>query len=201
MRRGRPEILLLIVLSATLASCGTSAEPHFYTLSAADGVPPHKIDKPVEGFRMAVGPVTILETVDRPELVVRVGANEVTLAEQHRWAQPLRNEIARVIAENLEQYLGGIQVVTYPYHASREVDYRVFVDIQHFDSILGQAVTVDALWSIRDGSGGGRISERTIAQETPRGNGYDALVAAHSHALARLSAEIAEAMREITKRN
>src|SRR3712207_1330491 len=156
MNRVGPAVLLFSVLSAMLTGCGgTSAEPHFYTLSTAEPMLPHTTDASLKGVRIAVGPVTVPQIVDRPELVIHVSANEIALAEQHRGAQPLRNEIACVIAENLEQLLAGSQVVSYPTLASRKVDYRVVVDLQRFDSILGQTVTVDALWSISDEAGGG----------------------------------------------
>ena len=197
MNRVGPAVFLFSVLSTMLAGCGTSAEPHFYTLSTAEPILPHKTDASLKGLRIVVGPVTIPQTVDRPELVIRISANEVALAEQHRWAQPLRDEIARGIVENLEQLLPGSQVVSYPYLASREVDYRVLLDFQRFDSILGQTVTVDALWSISDGAGGGdTVSGRSLKQEPTRGPSYQALVAAHTSALARMSAEIAETIKK-----
>jgi uncharacterized lipoprotein YmbA len=204
MNRVGPAVLLFPVLSAMLAGCGgTSAEPHFYTLSMSGTILPHTTDASLKGIRIAVGPVTVPQTVDRPELVVRVSANEIALAEQHRWAQPLRNEIARAIAENLEQLLAGSQVVSYPTLASRKVDYRVVLDLQRFDSILGQTVTVDALWSISDEAGGGEtVSGRSLTQEPTRAPSYQALVAAHTAALAKISAEIAETMKKASaKRN
>lgn len=203
MRRFRLDLGTFLILSAILVSCGTSSEPHFYTLSAVEQVSRDRNDKVVERSRIVVGPVTLPEIVDRPELVVRIGANEVALAEQHRWAQPLRNEIARVIVENLQILLGGNQVVTYPYNASREADYRVFLDIQRFESILGQTVMIDTLWAIRQGSGGREVavSERSITRESTDGNGYEALVVAHARALARISAEIADAIRKTTAKH
>ncbi len=197
MRHSRLSVGMFVVgVAALVMGCGTSPEPHFYTLTAAEHASRKNNATVVEGSRFAVGPVTLPEMVDRPELVVRVGANQVALVEQHRWAEPLRSEVARVLAENLGELLSGSQVVTYPYNASRDVDYRVIVDIQRFDSILGQTVTIDALWAVRRVSGGGEpISGRSVAREPTGGNGYDALVAAHGRALAGISGEIAEAIR------
>jgi len=144
---------------------------------------------------VSVGPVTLPEIVDRPQLVVRVGANQVALVEEHRWAEPLTSEIPRVIAENLSQLLGSQQVVTFLQNAVRDPEYRVLVDIQHFDSMVGQSVTIDALWTVRRALGGEPRTGRSVAQEPTGGDGYDALVAAHGRALATVSRDVAESIR------
>ena len=50
---------------------------------------------------IVVGPVAIPAVVDRPEIVVTVGDNEVWLDEFNRWASPLGEAIALATAENL----------------------------------------------------------------------------------------------------
>jgi len=144
---------------------------------------------------VSVGPVTLPEIVDRPQLVVRVGANQVALVDQHRWAEPLKSEIPRLIAENLSQLLGAKQVVTYSQNLVRDAEFRVLVDIKRFDSTVGQTVTIDALWTVRRASGGEPATGRSLAQEPIGGDGYDAIVAAHGRALATVSRDVAESIR------
>ncbi len=175
--------------------CSTSPEPRFYALSAGGNQAGDRQEKAGTGYSVAVGPVTVPEVVDRPELVVRVGVNQVALLEQHRWAEPLRSQIPRVLADNLAHLLGTSQVVTYPQNAGREAEYQVLVDIQRFESEPGQAVTIDALWTVRHGSSGKLKTGRSLVRESAGGNGNDALVAAHVRALAGLSVEIAAGIR------
>ncbi len=54
---------------------------------------------------------------------------------------------------------------------------------------------VDAVWAVRKTAGGNTRSGRTIAREAVQGEGFDALAAAHSRALAKVSADIAAAIR------
>ncbi len=110
MTRRHVRIALVSVLATLLAGCGSSPTANFYTLSAGAAPAPPTATT----YRIAVGPVTVPEVVDRPQIVVRVGANRVTIAELHRWAEPLKSEIPRVIAENLAQLLGTKQVSAYP---------------------------------------------------------------------------------------
>jgi uncharacterized lipoprotein YmbA len=73
--------------------------------------------------------------------------------------------------------------------------YRVTLDVQRFDSVQNQSVLVDAVWAVRKTAGGDTRSGRTVAREAVRGEGFDALAAAHSRALATVSADIAAAIR------
>ena len=123
--------------------------------------------------------------VDQPQMVVQVAANQVTMYEFQRWASPLKSEIARVIAANLAQELGTARVWAYAQTTLANPDYQVLVDVQRFDSVLGEAVTIDALWSIRRAAGGAPKTGRSSVREAVSGAGFDALVAAHSRALAR----------------
>lgn len=195
MMRAWIGIAISSLVTAALVGCASSPEPRFYTLSAGGTPANDSTGKAVAEYSVAVGPVTLPEIVDRPQLVVRIGVNQVEFVEQHRWAGPLRTEIPRVVAENLAQLLGARQVVTYPQSTSRDPDYRVLLDIQRFDSALGQEVTINALWAVRSGSGGEPRTGRSVVREPAGGEGYDALVAAHGRALASVSRDIAESIR------
>jgi uncharacterized lipoprotein YmbA len=144
---------------------------------------------------IVVGPVTLPEVVDRPQLVVRIGANEVAILEQHRWAEPLRSEIPRLIARTLSQLLGTSRVSAYPESASQEAGLRVAIDIQRFEAAPGIEVSVEALWSVRRLPGGKPTTGRSIVREPIAGEGYDAVVAAYGRALAALSRDLAQAVR------
>ena len=68
--------------------------------------------------------------------------------------EPLKSEIARVIADNLAEALGTVRVWSYTQTGPANPDYRVLVDVQRFDSTLDDAVAIDALWTIRLAAGG-----------------------------------------------
>jgi uncharacterized lipoprotein YmbA len=92
--RGAHALLLALVLGG----CATPLTERFYTLNAS--APPQPVAHPAR-YRIAVGPVTVPALVDRPQIVLRAGANRVTIAEQSRWAEPLKDSIERVVAGNL----------------------------------------------------------------------------------------------------
>lgn len=186
--------VLLFFLACLLVGCGSSPTLHYYTLSADAPASGGAGDS--AGLRIAVGPITLPEVVDRPQLVIRTGANQVTLIEEHRWAESLKSQIPRVIAENLGRLLGTVQIWAYPQLPSGPMDYRVSINIQRFESVPGQTVNIDALWSIQQPSHSDENSKIgwSAVQQPVGGQGYNTLATAHSRALAVISGEIAKAI-------
>jgi uncharacterized protein len=181
-----------VALTLALAACGitgTSPEPRFYTLASEA---PLSALPSAAAYTVVVGPVTIPDVVDRPQIVTRTAENRVEIAEQARWAAPLKSEIARVIADHLAKTLPNARVSTMEQRATGAPDYRVIVDVQRFDS-SNEGAAIQAAWQVRTKENPTALSGRSVVAE-PAGAGYDALVAAHSRAVAKVAAEIAGAI-------
>ena len=182
-------VLLCVTLLSACGITGTSPEPRFYTLTAE--APPAAAASAAT-YLVIVGPVTIPEVVDRPQIVTRTADNRVELAEQHRWAAPLRSEVSRVVADHLARLLEGARTATTDRRAAGAPDYRVLLDVQRFDS-APEGATIQAAWTVRTMDAATTLSGRSIVTE-PSGGDYAALAAAHSRALAKIAAEIATAI-------
>jgi uncharacterized lipoprotein YmbA len=181
----RIEQLISIVMTAAIAVGCSTAPSRFYSLastSTADGTPPTTA-------AVMVGPVTIPAAVDQPEFVVQVAPNRVEVNEFNRWVSPLSDSIARAVAGDLVVLLGTPEVANSQL-ANFVPDYRVTIDVQRFESIQGQAAVVEAVWTVRKTAGGEIRSGRTVAREAVQGQGFDALAAAHSQAIAKMSVDI-----------
>jgi uncharacterized lipoprotein YmbA len=112
----------------------------------------------------------------------------------HRWAEPLKGAIPRLLAENLSRQLGTDRVSSYPQSASNEADYRVVADFLRFES-SGDSVMIETLWTIRTVSGGAGTVHRFKISEAVGGDGTEARVTAYNRALAALSRSIADSLR------
>jgi hypothetical protein len=145
-------------------------------------------------YAVAVGPVTLPELVDRPQMVVRVATNQVKIVETHRWAQPLGSEIARVLAADLGKLLSNASVSSHAENASANADYRVLIDVQRLDATLGDAVTIEAQWELRSRADGKRHIGRSHFRQAVGGQDYGSLVAAHAAVLESVSRDIAQAI-------
>jgi uncharacterized lipoprotein YmbA len=184
----------LLAVAILAWGCGSTPASRFYTLSATPAASPAAM---VSDLSVAVGPVSVPPAVDRPQMVVTLNSNQVRLDELNRWASPLASDIARVVAENLVSMLGTPQVTLSPQMPN--VDYRAAIEVQRFESAPGEAATLDALWTVsRDADGRARTG-RTTAREAAVDKTYDALTAAHSRAVARLSQDIADAVRGLQR--
>jgi len=182
--------LVSIAFVAVLAAGCASAPSRFYTLNStakSDGAP-------AVNYSIVVGPVTVPAEVNRPQFTVQVAPNQVAVDEFNRWAAPLNENIARVVAEDLTTLLAASQVSTLPL-ANFEPTYRVSIEIQQFESVPGKYATVEAVWVVRKTADKNSLSGHTLATEPVSGDAFDALAAAHSRALTKVSADIAAVIR------
>lgn len=180
-------------IALALAGCAGAPAPkeQFFTLaSARPEAPPAASQSP----SVFVGPVSVPEAVDRTQLVLRTGPNQVDVADDLRWAEPLRNAIPRFLAEALSRDLGSSRVLASRMAAGSPVDFRVAIEVQRFDSSLEDGATIDALWTLSTPSGPSR-SGRSIVHEPAASHDAAGVVAAHARALERIAHEIAEAIR------
>jgi hypothetical protein len=194
-----PALIIALLLSA---GCANTKPSRFYTLSplaTSEG----ETQGSAEGLGLAigVGPVKLPEHLDRPQIVTRTSRNELRLAEFDRWAGSLQDDFSRVLAENLSILLSTGRVSLYPWRRSVPIDYQVVVDVNRFDGELGGNTWLIARWSVF----GGRDKEVLFMRKSriiePSGaQGYRAMAAAQSRALANLSREIAKAIEAISQR-
>ena len=194
MSHKHADILGYCLMTVVLAGCGLSPKEYFYTLSSSATSERTSASATTMIPSIVVGPVTLPEIADRPQIVTRVGTNQVTVAEQHRWAASLRSEIPRVIAQNLSDLLGTRSVSSYEESGAARADIQVPIDVQRFDATLGETVTIDSLWTVRWATGKPTMGRSTV-HEPISGDGYDLLIAAYSRALAQVSRDIGEAIR------
>ena len=187
-------IAALCIFAGLAAGCASSPVTRFYTLSAA-AAPAATSSQ----LSVVVGPVSVPAVVDRPQIVVSTGPNQVRLDEFNQWASPLQNNIARVVAENLVAMLGTPRVILFSQPLGVGADYRAAIEVQRFESAPGEAATLDAVWTVSRTKDGKSQTGRTTVREVASDKGYDALAAAHSRGLARLSRDIADAVRALDR--
>jgi uncharacterized lipoprotein YmbA len=140
--------------------------------------------------RITVGPVTLPELVDRPQLVLRVAPNRVELLEMQRWAEPLKAGIARVVAARLAQLLPASRVASRQEQAGYEADCRVLLDVERLDASAAGEVVLEAAWTLRGAPGTASRSGRFQAREQA-GTAYDEMVAAYGRLFGALASQLA----------
>ncbi len=190
-------ILGLLILVTT--GCGSNMPTRFYVLTPMNN--PNSTSVVVDGREIAigVGPVELPMYLDRPQLVRRTAHNELQLSELEQWAEPLENNVPAVLAENLSNLLGTDEVNLYPWSSSTSLDYAVTLELNRFDWSSSGETVVSARWNIIDPTRRQVILTRKfhyIDQIKP-GDSL-AAVKSKSHALERLSQDIAEELARLS---
>ncbi|MEI7636385.1 MAG: PqiC family protein [Syntrophus sp. (in: bacteria)] len=197
MKKGLKCWILLFMLALVTVGCATSQPARFYTLNAISKPEPDNASSVVTGKTeiIGVGPVSIPDSLDRPQIVTLSGENEVRIAEFDRWSGgSYRDEIARVMTENLAVLLPSQRVVSYAWGRRVSLNRQITVDILRLDGVLGKTVILKANWAILEESGTKTILvRRSDISEPVNGGDYASLAAALSRALGTLSREIAAA--------
>ena len=196
----------VLILMLVTACVGTSPKENFYTLSSQK-YDLKQADEKLQSFKdtfpnvyINIAAVTITEVVDRPQLVIKIAPNQVQILEQQRWAQPLKNEISRIVAKNLSTLLNTNHVTNYPSNsintklAPNLIIYKVLLNVQQFESNLGSNATVTVSFTVHKMVKNQFSGDTITNTQQITGKNYSDLVEAHSRALGVISYEIAKAI-------
>lgn len=185
-------IVYPILLALLLTACAGTPKVSYYILEAP-AIENTALD--AQAPTILIASITIPDLVDRPQMVVRNGDNRVEILDTQRWALPLKSEVGRVLAAYLARDARTAKVFLHGQGIGGEADYRVTVDIQRFDSEPGTAVSLEALWTLRRKGMTAPVTGRSAVREAVQGDAPGALAAAHGRALARISRDIATAIK------
>ena len=192
---------LWILLSVLMMGCAGTAPTHFYVMTAlphSERIPALPGDK--RNLAIGVGPVELPAYLDRPQIVTRLGATTLDLSEFHRWAEPLKDNIPRILAENLSNLLATDYIATYPWPRSTSIAYQVRVDLIHFEGTFGEQSVLKARWYILDAKRDQELMRSTSNISVPaETTDYATMVTAMSQTLETLSRDIAVALRALAQ--
>jgi uncharacterized lipoprotein YmbA len=194
-------LILIIVSIFCLGGCTRSQTPRFYTLTPMqpDEVT-SKRQSPAHNAVIGIGPVTIADYLDQSDLVTRTGDNQLVKAEYDRWAGSFKDDFVNVLAENIGFLVPTERIYLYPWRGSVTIGYQVALEVIRCDGRLGEAAYLVARWSVFEGPEKKLLKmNRSSIREPVTGADYAALVAAQSRAVAKLSQEIAGAIKAVGK--
>ncbi len=145
---------------------------------------------------LGVGPIEVVDYLERPELVTRRGRTRLALAELDRWGERFEVMLGRVLRESLARLLATDAVIELPSDREVQPDHRLAVQILRFEAEEDGEVELEARWQLfgRSGDRPLRLERSVIAEPIEPGPGMEPVVAAMSRALARLARTLAEAV-------
>lgn len=191
----------LLVVSACalmLAGCARTAPVNYYQLSALEVARNASASAEAGTMVLGIGPVRLPEYLARPQLLTRLTPNRLQLAEGHRWAEPLSENVPRVVGENLAALLRIDRILLHPWPASRTADYQLLVEVLHFENEGDGAARLVALWSVKGKDGGLVLPEkRSSYLVSAKTQDQDGRVGALNEALGSFCREIALELRPL----
>ena len=147
---------------------------------------------PTSTRAVGIGPFLFPDYLERPQMARRKTPNQVRYAPDRYWAEPLEENFARVLSENLGSLLGTERVIILPVQRRLTLDVEVAIEILRFEPTHENEVVLVARWFIRDGHDrkflGAHESRIHEPLEAKTGNAW---ARAMSRATLRLSEEIA----------
>jgi uncharacterized lipoprotein YmbA len=197
MKTGMPvriSMLTAALASLLLLGCGSTRPTEFYLLSPIPS-PEAASSETDQDLVIGIGPLTLAEYLDRPQIVTRENENKVNLAEYHQWAEPLKENLLRLLARNLSTLLSTKQIVLFPWKGPVPMTHRVSVEVLQFERMPDGMVILEARWMVTEETKDEktpRIGQTRIIKPAGEEDDYASLASAMSEAFADLCRKVAE---------
>lgn len=185
-------IPVLAAAMALILGCGGRA-PNFYLLAPSAELQP--LNAAASG--VVVDKIKIPDYLSRSQMIIREKNNRLILANSQRWAEPLAANATRVLMENLTALLPDCNVVDFNSRAPRDGMTVVSVTLTQFEGLDSGVAVLSAQWHVTKNSSGANsttITGQSSHEESFKRRDYASLAAALSTLLARMSADIADAV-------
>ena len=183
-------------IALLLAGCVSRAPqpaPTLYRLPIASPVDVGPIHVPSGWTWQIVGAPRVPEYLDRDALLMPQGDAGLRPLPGHRWAEPLREAVPRLLRQDLAALLGADRVWSTPVPPGVSITRQLRLELQALETTPDRrAVRLRARWTLIDPSGQTPPSAQQADLTVPSaGTEPDQLVTAHRLALWRLAERIA----------
>lgn len=189
--------LVLTIAVLSLAGCAGPPAQH-YTLSQAA----KQSLQPVSGQRKpshvsmgsyALSEIRVPAEVDNLSIVVNQGDGRLMVLSEDRWTGSLAAQLSTALSQAMTQRLGMPPVQKLVSEAAGSSVTKIQVDVQRFDLLPGQSVSLDAVWSVRFPGSQSFLTCYTRLQQSV-GVGVLALVQGQQENVQSLAAQLSEAL-------
>jgi uncharacterized lipoprotein YmbA len=140
-------------LVSVLSGCTLSPTPTDYFLLEPVAPLAREYAASAPPVVIGLGPIRFPRYVDRPQMVVALSGGQFRLRENERWADNLRENFSRVLAEDLAARIPGDRVLLHPWSRTDDVDFKLTVRVNEFHMTDSGAALLDARWELFDPRG------------------------------------------------
>ncbi len=182
------------------AGCASVPETRFYTLSVPSRSSEVKeaLEHSPKPVYIEVMPVNVPERLARPQLVVRSQAGQETqlfILEQDRWSSHFNNELRDAFATGIANQIGAINETRGARTPDQPV-YRIAIELNQFDAVVGDRVAARFNWAItRSTDGRGAVCYAVISE--PVSGGIESVVKGVQRAVSSVAVEVSKNLIEL----
>ena len=192
--------IVLVISLLFQFGCGSTKPSRFYVLTPTEN-PEGEMAQSSGHSEISVG-IGLLKFPDhllRPQIAIQTGSNKLDYAEYDRWAEPLNDNFARVMAENLSKMIPSDSVYIYPWKSTSKIRYQVNFEVMQFSQGPDGSVTLIVFWSIFDNVTAEQLLRKkaTLSQPSPSSDpvNYGGVVKVISRLVEDLSSLVASELK------
>jgi hypothetical protein len=192
---------LFVFFLFALSSCFRAKidKTQFYVLTPFTKTSIQEIDPPEnqasqsKNVRFILGPVTIPNYLERSTIASRKSDNRLHYSESHRWAEPLQENISRVMKENFELIQPSSEIQSIGEYGNRNLKYQLEVHFSQFESTDAGKVLLAARWKLYERKKQKLLmTQDEFFSKEAQNKSMDARVAALSQVLSKLTVKITQ---------
>jgi uncharacterized lipoprotein YmbA len=148
--KGLVFIALIFSLSACEGIGGPSTPTEFYRLTSVDLSEKSYSAELGSDFSIGVGPITIPGYANRPQIVSAGAGGRLIVEDLHHWAEPIQDNIERLLVADIASMLSPRQVFHYPTNFTPSAEsLQVEVVIGEMLRLADGKVQLSASWNIK----------------------------------------------------
>jgi uncharacterized lipoprotein YmbA len=147
MRTRIPATLALVLVITGCVSLKRTPQARFFVLQSEIKPETSSSEEAPEGI-IGMEKVLLPGHLVRPQLVTWKATNELAVDEFLRWAEPLDEGVARILAEDLAALLPDYQVIRRPWRGDTKTRCRVEVVLETFGLQTNGRVLLEGRWRL-----------------------------------------------------
>jgi len=192
------KVVLTVALTALMGcNSGGGTPVRYYLIDPVD-----QVALPgTSGLRVQILGLHIPQYLERFQIAMRTGRNQLSFSDNHQWGENLRKNLLRTLSRNISKLLDTADVGT-PINRSASIpEFRVQVFIEQFDQNNENRVILRGRYQISEGSGGAVLETRSfdyIGQSVD--GGFSDMVSSMQALFNDLCVDLAESLRKLDGR-
>ncbi len=196
--------IIIISLILVIVACTSNNSATFYLLKAipSDNLKLAQNKNSMEKITVLVKLLNFPEYLDQPQMIIRENDYKLQINEDHRWAEPIKNDFTRVFVKNLDSRITPNDARVYSKLDGSKPDYQLSIEVFQMDVNMNDEAVLKTEWSLSTGKKAKLVTRQNNEYIVPiKNNSFESGVEAQSKAIGLLADQIAETIRTLQKQS